>query len=409
MAKYDPLSFHLASINESTLDLTFHEVEEIIGDTLPDSVQYPAWWSNEIKGTHNWAHKWRIAGWQTKNVDCNNKTVTFVRTKQDPKITLAMLVPNTRTAIYDLLNRAGISTDNWHIKQDGSEVIRFKSNPNYCYNWSFGTDKGFALCVWHDTLQIRDENIVFTENLRELSRDLKKLAVNSDDSKQRSRANNQSLRAANFDEALKTSFLKRLPVTIIINVGNRRQREELGENSSESLERLLDPVKWYVQQYDQTTGDAILVRGVNPFNSDESITVSEEELDGPPDSIQLRAISIRRGQHKFRQSILKAYNHTCAVTGCQVLKLLEAAHIMPHAKGPNYRISNGILLRTDIHTLFDEGLLAFDSNYRIRISSILKSSEYAIYDGKKIKLPDLPSEMPCTNALMARYQELVTS
>ena len=74
----------------------------------------------------------------------------------------------------------------------------------------------------------------------------------------------------------------------------------------------------------------------------------------------MRAIRTRRGQPQFRQSLLAAYEGRCALTGCDAPAALEAAHVVRHADGGNYETSNGILLRADLHTLFDLGLLGFD-------------------------------------------------
>lgn len=72
---------------------------------------------------------------------------------------------------------------------------------------------------------------------------------------------------------------------------------------------------------------------------------------------QLIAASIkgRRGQTKFRQDLLKVYGQ-CLVTGCQYEPILEAAHIEPYFLGGTFAVENGLLLRADMHTLFDLGL-----------------------------------------------------
>jgi predicted restriction endonuclease len=149
----------------------------------------------------------------------------------------------------------------------------------------------------------------------------------------------------------------------------------------------------------------LLVRGVKPKELvDDREEVNEENFTRP-DEIQQRAIKIRRGQAKFRESLLAAYRRTCAVTGCKVVDLLEAAHIRPHADEPNYRTSNGLLLRADIHTLFDVGLLAVDSRYRVRVAPALLSSDYKIYHEQELKYPEFPSDMPSSDALERRYKE----
>lgn len=87
------------------------------------------------------------------------------------------------------------------------------------------------------------------------------------------------------------------------------------------------------------------------------------------------------------------------------MDLLEAAHIRPHAEEPNYSMTNGLLLRADIHTLFDVGLLAVDSRYRIQVAPALLFSEYKMYHNQHLRHPEFPSNMPDTDALERRYKE----
>jgi hypothetical protein len=94
------------------------------------------------------------------------------------------------------------------------------------------------------------------------------------------------------------------------------------------------------------------------------------------------SVKSRRGQSKFREKLLAKHNSTCLVTGCGVKQILEAAHIYPHGKETNYKDSNGLLLRADIHTLFDLHLITIDKDSRVTIDASLIGSEYQKYDGK---------------------------
>ncbi len=71
-----------------------------------------------------------------------------------------------------------------------------------------------------------------------------------------------------------------------------------------------------------------------------------------------RQIVARRGQSAFRAALLDAYQNRCAITGCDAVPALEGAHLRPY-RGPDSNVvTNGLLLRADIHTLFDLQLLA---------------------------------------------------
>jgi hypothetical protein len=99
---------------------------------------------------------------------------------------------------------------------------------------------------------------------------------------------------------------------------------------------------------------------------------------------QLVAIRTRRGQADFRSRLYCAYSATCAISGSTVEPLLEAAHIVPHALETNYATSNGLLLRADIHTLFDLHLIAVDADGRVAVSRSLEWTEYAQFRGRRL-------------------------
>lgn len=114
----------------------------------------------------------------------------------------------------------------------------------------------------------------------------------------------------------------------------------------------------------------------------------------------LREVAVRQGQAKFRDDLLQAYGGTCAVTGCSATPTLQAAHISPYNGAHSNHVSNGILLRADIHTLFDLGLLTVDPFTRVvGISEGLEGTEYARYAGREIAAPAKPSQRPKRAAL----------
>ena len=108
----------------------------------------------------------------------------------------------------------------------------------------------------------------------------------------------------------------------------------------------------------------------------------------------------RLGQGAFRTLVTDAYRRRCAVTGERSLPALEAAHIRAHAaEGPN-RTRNGLLLRADIHRLFDDGYVTVDPDLRFVVSPRLHEEfengrVYYALDGRSLanvpdRLPDQP-------------------
>ena len=84
----------------------------------------------------------------------------------------------------------------------------------------------------------------------------------------------------------------------------------------------------------------------------------------------------RLGQGTFRVSVTDAYGRACAVTGEHSLPVLEAAHIRDYARDGPHEVRNGILMRADLHRLFDKGYLTISPEHRLEVSSRLRA-DYA--------------------------------
>lgn len=96
----------------------------------------------------------------------------------------------------------------------------------------------------------------------------------------------------------------------------------------------------------------------------------------------------RRGQPAFRRALMGAYNEACAITGCSLPAVLEAAHVYPYKGDHTNDVSNGLLLRADIHTLFDLRLIAIETaSMVVRISPALAGTEYQALDGLPLRQP----------------------
>ncbi|RDI05494.1 HNH endonuclease [Flavobacterium sp. AG291] len=115
--------------------------------------------------------------------------------------------------------------------------------------------------------------------------------------------------------------------------------------------------------------------------------------------------NIRNGQGAFKGKILKAYRNACCVTGETIPELLEAAHIQQYKSKTSNHVQNGLLLRVDIHRLFDNNLIFIDGDYVIHVSDLVGNEYYKRFDGKKITLPDIESEYPSTEALELKREE----
>ena len=124
------------------------------------------------------------------------------------------------------------------------------------------------------------------------------------------------------------------------------------------------------------------------------VTPVEADLfaDGPRFG-QPHAVLPRLGQGAFRVIVTDVYKRKCALTTSHILHVLDAAHIRPYSAGGTHNPSNGLLLRQDIHTLFDRGYLTVTPDHAVEVSRRLKEEfdngkEYYAFHGKRILLPD---------------------
>ncbi len=117
---------------------------------------------------------------------------------------------------------------------------------------------------------------------------------------------------------------------------------------------------------------------------------------------RMMALLVRRlGQDAFRSMLIKLYRGRCALTGCDVPAVLEAAHVTPYLGPATNHATNGILLRSDIHTLFDQRLIAIDPITRqVIIAPILKGTMYGELEGRVVAEPEPREDQPSVAALI---------
>lgn len=108
----------------------------------------------------------------------------------------------------------------------------------------------------------------------------------------------------------------------------------------------------------------------------------------------------RLGQGAFRVLVTEAYQRRCAITGERTLPILQASHIQDYSAGGPHLVSNGLLLRADIHILFDRGYMTVTDDYHIEVSQRIKRDygngrDYLAMHGAPLKiLPSDPQEQP---------------
>lgn len=97
-----------------------------------------------------------------------------------------------------------------------------------------------------------------------------------------------------------------------------------------------------------------------------------------------RAVRTRRGQTQFRAHLVNRFGSVCAFSGPCFLAALDAAHLYSYAEHGEHRRNGGLLLRRDLHTLFDRGYLAVDRSLRVVIHQELESGQYRVLHGRNL-------------------------
>jgi len=112
----------------------------------------------------------------------------------------------------------------------------------------------------------------------------------------------------------------------------------------------------------------------------------------------------RLGQGSFRVLVTDAYERRCAMTNERTLPALDAAHIKPFAESGGHRVENGLLLRRDLHALFDRGYITVTPNLNVEVSKRIREEfengrDYYRMHGGQIRLPAKPFHRPSVGCL----------
>ena len=123
------------------------------------------------------------------------------------------------------------------------------------------------------------------------------------------------------------------------------------------------------------------------LGSSQSVRAVDGPIFGEP-----RLVRPRLGQGGFKTLVREAYQKRCAITGHKIVPTLQAAHIVPVSMNGENRVDNGILLRSDVHTMFDQGYLGVAPDLTLHVSPRLRSEfgngeEFYLRQGNEIVTP----------------------
>jgi putative restriction endonuclease len=167
--------------------------------------------------------------------------------------------------------------------------------------------------------------------------------------------------------------------------------------------RSLTPVR-----YDLTKGEGLRVwqacqerAAARLATAQVGVAMAREESPRYGAEVMVRP---RLGQGSFRILVTDAYQRCCAVTGEHSLPVLEAAHIKPYAQGGPHDVRNGLLLRSDVHRLFDQGYVTVDDTWQLVVSERLRREyrngrTYYPFHGQRLAQPFDASARPAIEFL----------
>jgi putative restriction endonuclease len=127
--------------------------------------------------------------------------------------------------------------------------------------------------------------------------------------------------------------------------------------------------------------------------------IIEDERFGTPVLVRPRL-----GQGAFRLLVTDIYKRRCAITQERTLPALDAAHVRPYAEGGVHDVTNGLLLRRDLHSLFDRGYVTVTPDLRFEVSRRIKEEfengrDYYALHGRSVQPPDDVLRQPDRQAL----------
>lgn len=145
--------------------------------------------------------------------------------------------------------------------------------------------------------------------------------------------------------------------------------------------------------------------GAQELSEKERITLSEWDYTDERERTLVEQVR-RRQQRKFRELLFQAYEGECAITNANVPQVLQAAHIDPYRGMQSQVASNGLLLRADMHLLYDSHLISVDPDtMQLRIAERLRRSHYVRYNMTHLRLPNAPDAIPREDLLGNHFDQ----
>jgi hypothetical protein len=201
------------------------------------------------------------------------------------------------------------------------------------------------------------------------------------------------------------TWANRLDEQIAANISS------MGLLSDSDIQELADsmPARW--NQYHREDA-RVMLRHYRRYKENALLAEAQEGLKQAGSEREereriLRSIALRRGQKVFRDSLIQEFGCKCVITLTEDQETLEAAHIKPYANRGATGLANGLLLRSDIHTLFDLHLISIDpGSLNVFCGRRIRTSQtYVQYHGTPSLLSRMPILKTDLGALRDHFEE----
>lgn len=275
------------------------------------------------------------------------------------------------------------------------------------YGDTYPTTEGTSkFCIWQAAAKLTQGNIYPT------AKQLEALGLSYIDRY----GNNKDVNPANIaielnsykkylqNKAKELELLKKTPDNTLDIYSNFQDIQKI-EDQPIFSDKIQDTDNYY-EGAKRTIVDELLLGDGEAWEPDTEENWNTDFVGGNTDTRDLAflAVRLRRGQAAFRNALIGAYGPQCMVTGCRVLAVIEAAHIKPYRGTEDHHVQNGLLLRADIHTLFDLNLIGIrPKTLEVIVHQTLTESTYQKLAGQYLKLSN--GNIPSLTALTKRWEE----
>jgi hypothetical protein len=323
------------------------------------------------------------------------------------------LRPPNKRPVRELLLEARHNVSAWNTTNNGRVIANPNDNISRNTAWVFPgkNDEPLVACIWFDHLTISNDRTLYLGNDRAYRQKLLALDKGTRDSDVRHRLRTWTARSYALDMAIQHAYKHTRPVRLILVDGDTVD-EAAADRASTVSGRALDSETWWVHHYDFASGEYRLVRGGEPPAPVSKVEptsdipdlgddpLMEEWLRDLSETERDAVIKARVGQGPFRDALFDRWGG-CSVTRVKLKDLLTASHIKPWSQcdtaAERISVSNGLLLVPTLDRLFDRGLITFDQNFKIRISSevnLFNQGELGINPNTQLRIRTLEDLKP---------------